>query len=80
MNRRDFTKDCASAALTAIVLKRTAVAKNLQLHAEGAPAGEAVLEKSADAYARREGMTWILERPGRNEGLLYATAISYWPH
>jgi hypothetical protein len=48
MNRRDFTKLCASATMGGVVLERTALAAQVQP------------PEPADAYARREGLTWIL--------------------
>ncbi len=53
MNRRDFTKSCASAAMAGIVLHRASFAANSQ-------AVQAGKQPAGDAYVRREGMTWIM--------------------
>src|ERR1700733_4297704 len=60
MNRRDFSKSCASAALAGIVLNRTAFTAGSQGGEAGSPTGEAGVQTHDDAYVRREGMTWVL--------------------
>src|SRR3984957_2465396 len=60
MNRRDFSKSCASAALAGIVLNRTAFAADSQVREAGNPNGEAGVQTHDDAYVRREGMTWVI--------------------
>jgi hypothetical protein len=57
MNRRDFSKSCASAALAGIVLNRTAFAAAPQVREVGEPNQEA---GPHDAYVRREGMAWVI--------------------
>ena len=56
INRRDFTKSCASVAMAGVVLRRTAFAANPQAGETGKPG----VQKHDDAYARREGMTWVI--------------------
>lgn len=53
MNRRDFTKLCASAAVAGIVFEPAA---RTQVRAAGKKADD----RQSDAYVRREGMTWIM--------------------
>jgi hypothetical protein len=60
MNRRDFSKSCASAAMAGIVLNRTAFAADPQVREVGKPNGEAGVQMHDDAYVRREGMTWVI--------------------
>jgi hypothetical protein len=60
MNRRDFAKSCASAALAGVVLNRRAFAANAQLRGAGKSVVEATSPKRDEAYVRREGMTWIM--------------------
>jgi hypothetical protein len=53
MNRRDFTKLCASAAMAKVVLEPTALT-------QVTGAGKNADRQQVDAYVRREGMTWIM--------------------
>jgi hypothetical protein len=57
MDRRDFTKLCASTAIAAVVLDKTA-AGSVGKPGESNPASSN--PEHLDAYVRREGMTWIL--------------------
>ena len=54
MNRRDFAKTCASAALAGVVLNRPAFAE------AGKPAAGTGFQKQGAAYVRTEGMTWVM--------------------
>jgi hypothetical protein len=56
INRRDFTKSCASVAMAGVVLRRNAFAANPQ----SAEAEKGSVQKHEDAYARREGMSWVI--------------------
>jgi hypothetical protein len=53
MNRRDFTKFCASAAMAGVVLEAAA---RTQVREGGKNADY----RQNDAYVRREGLTWIM--------------------
>ena len=60
MNRRDFSKRCASAALAGVVLNRATFAANLQVGERWQPTGEAAVQEHDDAYVRRDGITWVM--------------------
>ena len=53
MNRRDFTKLCASAAMAGVVFEPAA-------RTQVKEAGKNADHPQDDAYVRREGMTWIM--------------------
>ncbi len=54
MNRRDFSKICASAAMTGFIIDGHAKASIIQLKAQVDD------REASDAYVRREGTTWII--------------------